>query len=53
MISDLRFYGEWMRDRAKSLTKQYYPDIQITPEMVKKRPDLKISESIIKSYFWL
>ncbi|MFM8327652.1 MAG: DUF1156 domain-containing protein, partial [Pirellulaceae bacterium] len=36
----VRYYGTWMRDEAFKMIGHLYPQIEITPEMVKERPDL-------------
>jgi putative DNA methylase len=41
LAEDVRFYGQWMRDEAFKRVGHLYPPIEITPEMVQERPDLK------------
>lgn len=41
LAEDVRYYGEWMRDEAFKRIGHLYPPVEITPEMVKERPDLK------------
>lgn len=41
MAEDVRHYGEWVRNEAQKQLGHLYPNIQITPGMVKVRPDLK------------
>jgi putative DNA methylase len=41
LAKDVRFYGQWMRDEAFKRIGHLYPPIEITPEMVQERPDLK------------
>lgn len=41
LASDIQYYGNWMRDEAKKLIGQHYPDVAITPELAKTRPDLQ------------
>jgi putative DNA methylase len=41
LADDLRFYGNWIRDRADSQISHLYPSVEVTTEMVKERPDLK------------
>ena len=41
LAEDVRYYGEWMRDEAQKRIGHLYPKIEITPEMVEERPDLK------------
>ena len=37
----MRYYGQWMRDEAEKRIGNLYPKVEITPEMVQERPDLK------------
>ncbi|MGH6680458.1 MAG: hypothetical protein ACREDL_16360, partial [Bradyrhizobium sp.] len=41
LAEDVRYYGKWMRDEAFKRIGHLYPPIEITPEMVADRPDLK------------
>ena len=41
LAEDVRCYGRWMRDEAEKRIGHLYPKIEVTPEMVKERPDLK------------
>ena len=41
LADDVRYYGRWMRDEAKRRIGHLYPEVEITSEMAKKRPDLK------------
>ena len=41
LAEDVRYYGEWMRDEAQKRIGHLYPKIEITPEIVIERPDLK------------
>ena len=41
LAEDVRCYGKWMRDEAEKRIGHLYPKIEVTPEMVKVRPDLK------------
>ena len=41
LADDVRYYGQWMRDEAEKRIGHLYPKIEITPEMVPERPDLK------------
>jgi putative DNA methylase len=41
LAEDVRYYGQWMRDRAEKSMAHLYPKIEITAEMVNQRPDLK------------
>ena len=44
LAEDVRYYGQWMRDEAEKRIGHLYPKIEITPEMVRERPDLKAYE---------
>lgn len=41
LAEDVRHYGQWMRDEAEKRIGHLYPKVEITDEMVAKRPDLK------------
>ena len=41
LAEDVRYYGQWMRDEAEKRIGHLYPKIDVTPEMVRERPDLK------------
>lgn len=41
LAEDVRFYGQWMRDEAQKRIGHLYPQIEVTDEMSKVRPDLK------------
>ena len=41
LAEDVRYYGQWMRDEAEKHIGQLYPKVEVTPKMVKARPDLK------------
>ena len=41
LAEDVRFYGRWMREEAEKRIGHLYPKVEITPEMVRERPDLK------------
>ena len=41
LAKDVRHYGRWMRDEAAERIGHLYPTVEITPEMVRERPDLK------------
>ena len=41
LADDVRHYGRWMRDEAEKRIGHLYPPVEITPEMVCERPDLK------------
>ena len=40
LADDVRYYGRWMRDQAKNRIGHLYPQVEVTPEMVRERPDL-------------
>ena len=44
LAEDVRYYGRWMRDEAEKWIGHLYPRVQVTPEMVRERPDLKAYE---------
>src|SRR5882762_11293104 len=41
LAEDVRYYGQWMRDEAEKRIGHLYPQIEVTAEMAKERPDLK------------
>ncbi len=41
LAEDVRHYGRWMRDEAERRIGGLYPKVEVTAEMVAKRPDLK------------
>src|SRR5439155_550704 len=41
LAEDVRHYGQWMRDEAEKRIGHLYPQIEVTAEMAKERPDLK------------
>jgi putative DNA methylase len=41
LANDVHYYGQWMRNEAVKRISFLYPKIEITPEMVKERKDLK------------
>jgi putative DNA methylase len=40
IAEDVRRYGAWMRREAERRIGHLYPSVDITPQMVKERPDL-------------
>lgn len=40
LAEDVRRYGAWIRDEAQKRIGQFYPKIEVTPAIVKERPDL-------------
>ncbi len=45
LAEDVRYYGRWMREEAQKRIGHLYPNVEVTPEMVRERPDLKQYES--------
>ncbi len=41
LAEDVRHYGRWMRDEAEKRIGHQYPQVEITAEMARERPDLK------------
>jgi putative DNA methylase len=41
LAEDVRHYGQWMRNEAEKRIGHLYPKIEVTPEMLNARPDLK------------
>ena len=41
LAQDIRYYGKWMRDEARTRIGHLYPKVAITEAMAKARPDLK------------
>jgi putative DNA methylase len=41
LAEDVRRYGQWMRNEAQQRIGHLYPQVEITPEMAKSRPDLE------------
>ncbi len=41
LAEDVRRYGGWMREEAAKRIGHLYPPVEVTPEMVRERPDLK------------
>jgi putative DNA methylase len=41
LAEDVRHYGQWMRDEAEKRIGALYPQVAVTAEMAKDRPDLK------------
>ena len=41
LADDVRYYGQWMRDKAERRIGQLYPKVEVTAEMAKERLDLK------------
>ena len=44
LAEDVRYYGQWMRNEAEKRIGHLYPKVEVTPEMVRERPDLKTYE---------
>ena len=41
LAEDVRYYGQWIRGEAYKRIGHLYPQVQVTPEMAKERPELK------------
>ena len=41
LAADVRYYGQWMRDEAEKRMGHLYPNVKITKQMAKDRPELK------------
>ncbi len=41
LAEDVRYYGKWMRDEAEKRIGHLYPEVEVSEEMAKERPDLK------------
>ena len=41
LAEDVRYYGKWVRDEAEKRIGHLYPQVHVTAEMTKERPDLK------------
>ncbi|MFP4552098.1 MAG: DUF1156 domain-containing protein, partial [Spirochaetales bacterium] len=41
LADDVRYYGHWIRDEAQKRIGRLYPKVEVTPELVRERPDLK------------
>ncbi len=41
LAEDVRYYGKWMRDEAERRIGHLYPQVEVTEEMVRERPDLE------------
>ncbi|MDP2174055.1 MAG: hypothetical protein Q8J62_09810, partial [Candidatus Cloacimonadaceae bacterium] len=55
LAEDVRRYGHWMREEAYKRIGHFYPPIEVTPEIVKNRPDLsqyKGKHLTIIAYIW-
>jgi putative DNA methylase len=55
LAEDVRYYGRWIQDQAKKRIGHLYPKVEITPKMVKERPDLKKysgRQLLVVSWIW-
>jgi len=55
LAEDVRRYGHWMNEQAEKLIGNLYPKLNITPDMVANRPDLKPyegSELTVVAWLW-
>ncbi len=41
LAEDVRYYGRWMREEAQKRIGHHYPQVEITPRIIRERPDLK------------
>ncbi len=41
IAADVRHYGNWIRDEAEKRIGRFYPSVEVTSDMLAKRPDLK------------
>ena len=41
LADDVRYYGHWMNDQAEKRIGHLYPQVDVTAQMAKERPDLK------------
>ena len=41
LAEDVRYYGDWMRDEAQKRIGHLYPNVRITVEIARNRPDLE------------
>ena len=41
LAEDVRYYGQWMCEEAEKQIGHFYPEIEVTAEMVRERPDLE------------
>ena len=41
LAADVRYYGQWMRERAEERIGWLYPKVAVTANMAQERPDLK------------
>lgn len=41
LAEDVHYYGKWMRDEAEKRIGHLYPNVKVTAEIAKGRPDLK------------
>ena len=54
LAEDVRYYGRWMRDEAEKRIGHLYPQVKITSELVRERPDLRPYEGRkLKVIAWL
>lgn len=42
LAEDVRYYGAWMREEAQRRIGKLYPAVEITGEMARERPDLRL-----------
>jgi putative DNA methylase len=55
LAEDVRYYGAWMREEAQKRIGYLYPPVEITPQMVSNRPDLRAyvgKKLTVIGWFW-
>ncbi len=54
LAEDVRYYGRWMRDEAQKRIGNLYPQVEVTSDLIRNRPDLKPYEGRkLKVIAWL
>ena len=56
LAEDVRHYGKWMRDEAERRIGHLYPKVEVTPSVVRERPDLKRYEGrklTVVAWLWV
>ena len=54
LAEDVRYYGRWMRAEAEKRIGHLYPQVEVTSELVRERPDLRPYEGRkLKVIAWL
>jgi putative DNA methylase len=55
LAEDVRYYGQWMRNEARKRIGHLYPQIEVTAELAKGRPDLKAlvgQKLVVIAWLW-